>query len=86
MRQSNPVIADGDYVPRFDDVAEVIAFERRLGDVTLLVVAHFGETPVTLHLPDEIVHAGEYLISNYPIKTLTNELALRPYESFAIQY
>ena len=86
LRQKHPVIADGDYTPRYDDVTEVIAFERRLGDVKLLVVTHFGESPVTLSLPDEVVKAGEYLIGNYPKQPLTNELVLRPYESFAIQY
>lgn len=86
LRQTHPVIADGDYTPRYDDVTEVIAFERRLGDVTLLVVNHFGETPVTLRLLDEVVQTGEYLIGNYPMQPLTNELVLRPYESFPIQY
>lgn len=86
LRQKHPVIADSDYTPRYDDVTEVIAFERRLGDVKLLVVTHFGESPVTLSLPDEVVQEGEYLIGNYPKQPLTNELVLRHYESFAIQY
>lgn len=85
LRKANPVIAQGDYKPRFSDVPEIFAFERTLGDEHLLFIGNFGETVTSLDLSPYIDNA-ELLLDNYPTTKLTTTYELRPYEGLAFKF
>ena len=86
LRQENEVIADGDYTPKYEESEEIIAFERQLAGKHILVITHFGETPVSISISDEIVKNGQVLVTNYPAQPVSGTMLLKPYESFAIAY
>ena len=78
LRKEEPVIQTGDV--RFVDapIGKVIAYERTLGDVRLLVQCNFSGNRQPA-LPTE---GGELLIGNYPANA-TDVSTLRPWEARA---
>ncbi|GAB3460596.1 glycoside hydrolase family 13 protein [Azotobacter salinestris] len=86
LRKERPVIVHGDYRPLLDAHPQVFAYERQLGDQRIVVINNFSGQLVELELPADLRDlAGESLVSNYgPRNVLGQDLALQPYESFAI--
>jgi oligo-1,6-glucosidase len=85
LRKQHPVIVYGRYRGYLDQDPRFFVYARELGNQRLVVVANFGAEPAALELPDELLVAGECLISNYePVAALTAGMRLKPYECFAI--
>jgi oligo-1,6-glucosidase len=86
LRKERAVMVHGDYQPLFEDHPQVFAYQRRLGDERVVVFNNFSGEPVELDLPAALRGLeGECLVSNYAPRTaLAPQLALQPYESFAI--
>ncbi|MFC3927263.1 alpha,alpha-phosphotrehalase [Streptococcus caprae] len=83
LRKTLPLIADGDYKAAYTDSDQVYAFERTLGDQSLLVLNNFYGNEVTLDL-STTYQAGQVLISNYADTTLAETIILKPYQTIAI--
>jgi oligo-1,6-glucosidase len=71
-RKKTPAIWDGTYRDLLPDHPTVWAYERRLGEERLVVVANVSDSDV--YVPD--VETGDMVLSNYT----TSALALRPFE------
>ncbi|WP_080238527.1 glycoside hydrolase family 13 protein [Spirosoma rigui] len=71
-RKKTPAIWDGTYRDLLPDHPTVWAYERRLGEERLVVVANVSDSDV--YVPD--VETGDMVLGNYP----TPALALRPFE------
>ncbi len=86
LRKAHPVIAKGLFIPVATEDPQIYAYERRLGDRSLLVLLNFsGETKP--HGVDPAIMekyaTGEVLIRNDELKDrITEELS--PYEAVAI--
>lgn len=72
-RRKTPAIWDGTYEDLLPDHPTVWAYERRLGDERLIVLANFSDADV--YVPE--VEEGEVVLSNYT----TSSLALQPFEA-----
>ena len=78
----------GNYIPLLEDHPDVFAYLRTLNDEHIIVINKFSAKKITLSLPTEVQFInGQCLISNYqPFHSLMDEIALQPYESFALLY
>ena len=65
LRHELPVVAHGDFTMLLPDDEQVYAFTRRLDGTELLVLANFGDAPVTPGVPAGWATAG-LVLSNYP--------------------
>ncbi len=82
LRHEEPVVAHGDFTMLLPDDERVYAFTRRLGDVTLLVLANFGREPVDAPVPDAAGWAAaELLIGNVARPAPPADLVLEPWEA-----
>ncbi|MFU2486737.1 glycoside hydrolase family 13 protein [Thauera sp. WH-1] len=86
LRKTRPVMVYGDYCDLLPAHPQVYAYERRLGDARVVVVASFAAEPLRVELPAAIAGLeGECLSANHGLRTrLAPVLALAPYEAFAI--
>jgi oligo-1,6-glucosidase len=82
LRHTEPAVARGDFTMLLPDDEQVYAFTRRLGGITLLVLANFGAEPVDAPVPDAAAWAaGELLIGNVARPTPPGDLVLEPWEA-----
>ncbi|WP_161487860.1 glycoside hydrolase family 13 protein [Paenibacillus glacialis] len=85
LRKENPIVVWGDYELVTDVPEQVFMYLRRYEDQTWVVVANFGEEKVSLELPD-FGQSDDVIISNYERSSVNfNQLALNPYEAFAVK-
>ncbi|MEO6533643.1 MAG: alpha-glucosidase [Pseudolysinimonas sp.] len=80
LRHDDPVVSDGDFTMLAAEHPTLVAFERRLGDAAMLVVANFSstETKVESALDLSGWRSGSVLLANYPDASLA--APLRPWE------
>ncbi len=83
MRKTYEVIAEGRYVPLFEDHPQVFAYMRTLENEELYVINNFYGTPCSIQLPKEC-DSMQILISNYSDTKIVDKMTLRPYESFVL--
>lgn len=88
LRKEQPIMTYGQYIPLLEDHPDVFAYLRAQDDDRIVVINNFSAKKVTLSLPAEIQYIkGQSLISNYQSHhSLTDEITLQPYESFAVAY
>ena len=86
LRKVTPTMVHGSYRDLLPAHPQVYAYERRLGDARIVVVASFAAEPLRVELPAAIAGLeGECLSANHGARTqLDPVLALAPYEAFAI--
>lgn len=85
LRKSHPVIALGSYVPHLADHRQIVAYDRRLGDQRLVVMANFTGERAMVDLPEALNLVGMNLIAtHYPRSALSRAVTLAPFEAFAI--
>lgn len=82
-RKGNDVIIDGDYKDICPNSSDIFAYERKLGDKTVLVVVNFKNKAVKFKLPAEYVgRASQLQLSNYSdAQERIADTKLRPYEA-----
>lgn len=83
MRKTYDVIAEGNYVPLFEEHLQVFAYKRTLKNEELYVINNFYGSPCLIQLPKECADM-QILISNYSDTKAVDEMTLRPYESFVL--
>ena len=83
LRKDMPIIAEGNYQSAYQDNPKIYAFERHLGDESLLVLNNFFATEVEIDLP-KYYQFGKILLSNYPAENLSSKITLKPYQTLAI--
>ncbi|MEW4353291.1 alpha,alpha-phosphotrehalase [Streptococcus pneumoniae] len=83
LRKKESIIAEGSYVPAFEDSTQVYAFERHYKGEKLLVLNNFYADEVSMTLPKDY-QSGQVLISNYLDATVGETVLLRPYETITI--
>lgn len=67
LRKNSNVLLYGSYREYFPDDKEIYMYERRLCDVSYLIICSFSEKPVRIKLPKEFVgRKRRLLLSNYP--------------------
>lgn len=83
MRKDYDVISDGAFIPLLEEDTQVFAYQRKLGNETLLVLANFYGSDHDVTLP---VDAEGYtaLLSNYSDSIVQKDLHLRPYEAIVL--
>jgi oligo-1,6-glucosidase len=86
LRHDEPAVALGDFTMLLPEHEQVYAFTRSLDGTSLLVLANFSDSDVSLDLPDAERWAGaELVIGNYPDGAASGGLAaavtLRPWEA-----
>ncbi|AIQ65314.1 glucan 1,6-alpha-glucosidase [Paenibacillus stellifer] len=85
LRQSHPIVVWGEFELVKDVPEQVFMYLRRYEGETWLVAANFGGEAVTVALP-ELGASDEIIIANYDRQSANfAELALRPYEAFAVK-
>ena len=72
-RKKAPAIWEGSYHDLLPDHPAVWAYERRLGETVLVILANFSANPVAVDMPA----SGSIVLSNYPDTADT----LRPFEA-----
>lgn len=82
-RKGNDVIIDGDYKDICPNSSDIFAYERKLGDKTVLVVVNLKNKAVKFKLPAEYVgRASQLQLSNYAdAQERIADTKLRPYEA-----
>ena len=82
-RKGNDIIIDGDYKDICPNSSNIFAYERKLGDKTVLVVVNFKNKAVKFKLPAEYVgRASQLQLSNYAdAQERIADTKLRPYEA-----
>lgn len=82
-RKGNDVIIDGDYKDICPNSSDIFAYERKLGDKTVVVVVNFKNKAVKFNLPAEYVgRASQLQLSNYAdAQERIADTKLRPYEA-----
>lgn len=85
LRKTHPVIAGGDVAGFALDHPQVFAFLRTLGDVRLLVLTNFFDSPTEIDIPSEFID-GRVLISNGNRLSVPEspQIELGPYEALGI--
>jgi len=85
LRKENPIVVWGDFELVTDVPEQVFMYLRRYEGQTWVVVANFGEEKVSLELPS-LGQSDDMIISNYERLSVDfNQLALNPYEAFAVK-
>ncbi|KAA1039469.1 alpha,alpha-phosphotrehalase [Macrococcus equipercicus] len=79
LRHNFEIITYGKVLPLLENHPELFAYERRLDDDTLIIVANFSAQEVTV--PDDIALEGTVLINNYESYSRT----LKPYQAVAVK-
>lgn len=73
----------GSVTPKYDDISGIIAYERALGDVKILVINNYSADMTTLDFEGDFT---EMLLNNYPDLVLQNgKLMLLPYQSITVK-
>ncbi|KAA8608889.1 oligo-1,6-glucosidase [Salipiger aestuarii] len=84
LRKDSDLVTFGHTVQRFDDDPDILAFERRLGEERLLVIANFTARPQERALPDDLTGPASCLLCTHaPYNAIPPRLTLAPYESLA---
>ena len=85
LRKENRIVVWGDFELVTDVPEQVFMYLRRYEGQTWVVVANFGEEKVSLELPS-LGQSDDVIISNYERSSVNfNQLALNPYEAFAVK-
>ncbi|OAB43697.1 glycoside hydrolase family 13 protein [Paenibacillus antarcticus] len=85
LRKENPIVVWGDFELVTEVPEQVFMYLRRYEGQTWVVVANFGEEKVSLELPS-LGQSDDVIISNYERSSVNfNQLALKPYEAFAVK-
>nr|WP_278044296.1 DUF3459 domain-containing protein [Pseudaestuariivita atlantica] len=85
LRRDMPLVQHGRYIPHAPDHSHVWAYERRLGEERLVVVASFADHPVAFDPPAALHVTGTSLSANVTARTsLDGPVTLAPFEAFAI--
>lgn len=83
LRHENEIIAYGSYELILPDHPQLFAYTRQWEGKKLLVVCNLTGKAAEAALPGEFA-GGRLLISNYSDTNMTQNMALRPWEAFAI--
>ncbi|APX24089.1 MULTISPECIES: alpha-glucosidase [Salipiger] len=84
LRRESELVAFGRTEQVFPEDPDVLAYERRLGDERLFVIANFSGCEQLRDLPAEFTGAGHCIAwSHEPREDVPAALTLAPYESFA---
>ena len=90
LRKEYPIIADGTIAFFDDDNDSVMAYERREGEQSLLVLSNMTADPIRAAVPDgKAFAAGKTLIDSYGEGQTAavhedSTITLRPYEAVAV--
>ena len=86
LRRESALVRHGRYRAFAEDHPRVWAFERRLGDERLAVVANFFAEPVDFDVPEELAATGDCLIATHaPRAALSGTVHLHPYEAVVVR-
>ena len=83
LRKQNPIIVYGKYELLMPEDTNLYVYTRTLDEEKLLVVCSFTDQETAFVIPEEFAGA-ECMISNMRESYETKEIALKPYESFAL--
>lgn len=84
LRKESDLVTFGHTVQLMQDDPDIIAFERRLGDERLFVIANFTAQDRDRDLPEDLAGQAECLAwSHAPRGEIPRLLRLAPYESLA---
>lgn len=86
LRKEQEIIVYGSYELLLPEHGQIYAYLRKLGEERLLVVCSFAREEISIpasELGD--FAAKERLIGNYPEQDWGEQLALRPFEAFAVK-
>ncbi|EKE43960.1 oligosaccharide alpha-1,6-glucosidase protein [Oceaniovalibus guishaninsula JLT2003] len=85
LRRDSDLVVFGTYRPFAEDHPQVMAYDRRLGDRRLAVLANFGSDPVRFDVPDAMAIRGRCAIANAgPREALEGTVTLAPWEAVAV--
>ena len=82
LRHENAVVVDGDFELVENTSDNILAFWRKLEDEKWLVVANLSGKKQNLNLD---ISFKKVLISNYENRDSLKDMALKPYEAFAVK-
>ena len=82
LRHENSVVVDGDFELVENTSDNILAFWRKLEDEKWLVVANLSGKKQNLNLD---ISFKKVLISNYENRDSLKDMALKPYEAFAVK-
>lgn len=81
LRKSHPVIIYGRFKAFLEDHPQCFAYERKLNDARLVLIANFSEEELVVELPEGCRMSGENIVANYsPISTFGSKITLLPFE------
>lgn len=82
LRKTYKVIQEGKFVPLLKDDDAIFAYKRETDDEELIVINNFYGKEAKAHIDLN----GDYtiLLSNYKDTEITEDLDLRPYESYIL--
>lgn len=83
LRKQYDVIAYGDFCPLDQKNPSVLAYQRHWNDESLIVVNNFYGKEISWTCPEKL-EGYRCLLSNYPDRTISTQLTLRPYESLML--
>ncbi|MGL5955023.1 MAG: alpha,alpha-phosphotrehalase [Brevinema sp.] len=88
LRKSYKVIAEGRFIPLYQNDPQILGYLRALEEEKLLVLNNFSEHEYEIQIPEELAsQKGEILINNYENLLLNNStIKLRAYESLVLLY
>ena len=81
MRKTMPVVQEGLFVPLLEDHDKVFAYERKLGNESLICINNFFGEETEICLPLE---GYEVILSNYADVAVGGQMKLRPYETVVV--
>ncbi|NIJ08584.1 oligo-1,6-glucosidase [Sphingomonas vulcanisoli] len=84
LRKALPIIRQGSFRLIQPNHKQIFAYERRLGEDRLLVIANFTGTPATLPLTPNEIMVGRDLLSGADRTLSGTTLLLQPYETMAL--
>jgi oligo-1,6-glucosidase len=88
LRQSEPLLIDGGFVPLFEDHPELWGYLRtgRPEKIAILVLANMSVDAVTVAVPDHLKGTGyPILCTHAPRLCVESTMVLEPYEAFALR-
>ncbi len=80
LRKEYPVFAQGDFRALSQEDPQVLAYQRRWEDTSLVCVSNFYRKETTWQAPLDLT-GYRVLLSNYPDSLPAQSWSLRPYES-----
>ena len=87
VRKDNQCVIFGDIAFTDLEDKEIFAYTRTYGEHTLLCVCNFTDDNQFFALPENVAgKQGEILLNNYDDVSISEGVALRPYECVVVQY